>query len=318
MLFFCICHCDHLRKEYFLLLINSVIVLLYYYSIFLAFVNDINKTLDEIDTMLYNEPEVMSMIEKWRDLMVTKISIAVYVGPNAGNHEHTDRPFHGFVINDETSDKEYCFSDGRVMRTEAGAVFYLPKGSTYYVKTLQSGGCYAINFDAEVDCQPFVVNFRDYEAILKPFRAAEREWRRQSDMRSVVAMRAVYDIAAQLLAEYQKAYVPDVHLQLIAPAVEKISASFAEDELSVAELAYLCGISEAYFRRIFVSKFGMSPKEYLIRLRISYAKQLLESGQFSVGEAASLSGYFEASHFSREFSKRVGVSPNEYKKRGGN
>lgn len=256
------------------------------------------------------------MIECWKDVVISKIAIAVYVKPNTGRHEHVDRSFHGFVLNDEDSVKDYCFSDGRVMRTEGGELFYLPKGSTYYVKTLQAGGCYAINFDAEVDCQPFTINFRDREALVKAFRAAEREWRQQSDMRQAVAMRSVYDIIFGLVSEYQRAYLPDAQLRMISPAVDKMSTTFTDGTLSVAELAALCHVSEAYFRRIFVSKFGLSPKEYLIRRRINYAKELLESGQFSVGEAASLCGYSEVSHFSREFTKRVGLSPNAYKIRG--
>ena len=76
----------------------------------------------------------------------------------------------------------------------------------------------------------------------------------------------------------------------------------------------MCNVSEAYFRRIFTEKYGISPKEYIINMRIDYAKQLLRSGQMSVSDTARACGYFEESHFSREFSKRVGVSPCEYKK----
>ena len=97
-----------------------------------------------------------------------------------------------------------------------------------------------------------------------------------------------------------------------------MEADFTQNGLTVAQLAAHCGISEVYFRRIFLNKFGVSPKEYMINLRINYAKQLLQSGQCSVAQTAELCGYFETSHFSREFSKRVGMSPKEYKSRCGN
>jgi AraC-like DNA-binding protein len=76
----------------------------------------------------------------------------------------------------------------------------------------------------------------------------------------------------------------------------------------------MCGVSEVYFRKIFQDQFGVTPKEYLIRMRIEYAKSLLLSEQFTVSEIATLCGYSEPCHFSREFSKRVGVSPNQYTK----
>ena len=256
------------------------------------------------------------MFEKFKDAEISKIGIALYVAPGSGRVSHNNRLFHGFVINDESFVKDYVFSDGRVMRTNGGELFYLPKGSTYYVKSYSDGGCYAINFDTanEINCEPFSLKLRNSEAILKAFKSAEKEWRTQSDIMRISATRAVCDIIISLCNEEKKSYVPDSRLGIIAPAVEKIASDFSKNRLSVAELASMCNISEAYFRRLFEAKFGISPKEYIIEKRISYAKQLLETGEVSVGDTAFLCGYSETTHFSREFSKHVGVSPNEYKK----
>ena len=126
-------------------------------------------------------------------------------------------------------------------------------------------------------------------------------------------MRAVYDIIFQINTELKRSYAPDAHLKVIAPALEKITADFTNNELTVAELAAMCNVSEAYFRRLFEAKFGVSPKEYIIDKRIGYARQLLETGEITVSQTAELCGYAEISHFSREFAKRVGVPPSEYK-----
>ncbi len=99
---------------------------------------------------------------------------------------------------------------------------------------------------------------------------------------------------------------------MILPAIEEIERSFTEREISVSRLAKLCGISEVYFRHLFLNAFGVSPKEYVIQKRMDYAKALLKSGDFSVTQVAALCGYAEPCHFSREFKERVGVSPNKY------
>lgn len=256
------------------------------------------------------------MFDQWDSVTVTRIAIAVFVKTGTGKIVHEDRPTHGFVLNDSGSDKDYYFSDGRVMKTHSGDLFYLPKGSSYRVKALQNGGCYAINFDVDEPllCDPFTLHFRNNERLFKSFKAAEKEWRTQSDMRNIVAKKAVYDIMQQIQIERTRSYQTDAQYQLLAPAIERISSAFSGNGVTVAELASLCGISEVYFRKLFLAKFGISPKEHMISLRIGYAKQLLEAADLSVSEVAAACGYAEPSHFSREFSKRVGCSPNDYKR----
>ena len=252
------------------------------------------------------------MNEQWKNIIITKISVAVYVAPDSGKHIHKNRPFHGLVLNDQSSVKDYVFDDGTTMRTEGNTLFYLPKGSSYYVKGYQAGGCYAINFDAEISDNPFCVAFRNTESVLHNFSAACEAWKSKNDQANLLAMRALYDGIYQMQKEQKKQYIPKTQVSLITPAVEKMERAFAQNDLTVCKLAALCGISEVYFRRLFLQIFGISPKEYIIQKRIEYAKTLLSSGDFSVSEVSSLCGYAEPCHFSREFSKRVGISPVQY------
>ena len=252
------------------------------------------------------------MNEQWKNIIITKISVAVYVAPNTGKHIHKNRPYHGLVLNDSDSVKDYVFDDGRMMRTDENALFYLPKGSSYHVESHQIGGCYAINFDAEISDTPFSVSFRNTEFLLHNFKAACESWKSKNDQANLLAMRALYDGIYQIQKEEQRQYISGSYRSLISPAIQELERSFAEKEISVSRLAALCGISEVYFRKIFFNIFGISPKECIIQKRINYAKSLLRSENFSVSEVATLCGYSEPCHFSREFSRRVGVTPSQY------
>ncbi len=252
------------------------------------------------------------MNEQWKNIIITKISVAVYVAPNTGKHIHKDRLYHGLVLNDSDSVKDYVFDDGRVMRTDENALFYLPKGSSYHVETHQIGGCYAINFDSKILDKPFSVSFRNAESLFHNFKVACEAWKSKNDQANLLSMRALYDGIYQMQKEQKKQYIPKTQVSLITPAVEKMERAFTQNDLTVCKLATLCGISEVYFRRLFLQIFGISPKEYIIQKRIEYAKTLLSSGDFSVSEVSSLCGYAEPCHFSREFSKRVGISPVQY------
>lgn len=252
------------------------------------------------------------MNQEWRKIVVTKITLAMRVPALGGKDFHQNRPMHGLILNEEIASKDYIFSDGRVLHTKGNELYYLPKGSTYQVKTYEGGGCYAINFDAELSDEPFSMRIRDVEGVRKIFHGAAKRWKAHDPMREMLAMSALYEILYLIISEQDREYQSSANIEKLAPAMAVIESRFTDNALSVSELSELCGMSEVYFRRLFEDRFGISPKEYLIRMRIEYAKSLLASGQFTVGEVAELCGYAEPCHFSREFSKRVGVSPNRF------
>ena len=252
------------------------------------------------------------MNNAWNGIIISRVALAVYVYPNSGKNVHHNRPFHGFVLNDSDSEKEYIFSDGRIMHTKGGDFFYLPKNSSYCVKNVKAGGCYAINFEADIDDEPFTVHLPNYEKLLKSFKAACNEWKTDSPLRKVAALRALYDGIYQIQDKNRQQYTPSSRQRLIAPAIDFLEQNFTDCNLSIKTLSEQCGISEVYFRKIFSTVFGTSPKEYIIRKRMMHAKRLLASEQFEVSEVGELCGYSEPCHFSREFKKMFGVSPNKY------
>lgn len=253
------------------------------------------------------------MLEGWENAVISKIALAIRVQKDGGRTVHNDRPFHGFVLNEADSDKNYVFSDGRVLRTRGNAFFYLPKGSSYRVESITHGACYAINFDAALSDEPFAIDFRNPEPLFKLFRSAASLFASRTPFYEVEIRKILYELLLRAKEETERRYVPEAKERLLAPAVERIREGFTQNELSVSALASLCGISEAYFRRLFADKYGVSPKEYVIKLRMELAKTLLSSGDFSVSETAIQCGYAEPCHFSREFTRHVGVSPKAYK-----
>jgi len=257
------------------------------------------------------------MLENWNDVTITQIKLAIYVEPGTGSAQHTNRPSHGLVMDDSDAHKAYCFSDGTVLETRGHSVFYLPQNSTYRVKTLSKPcGCWAINFllEEEICEKPFVLHFKNSDSILECFQEAVNAFKRSGDDAELIIKRNLYDIILKIRRESRKEYVSGSKRQLIQPAVDHIHKNFTDRNLTVEDLAKRCQMSENYFRRIFGQEFGMSPKEYIIERKIRYAKALLSNEQFSVSEIAELCGYFEPCHFSREFSRRVGIPPSEYAK----
>lgn len=256
------------------------------------------------------------MFKNWIDVIITEIKTAVHVEAGTGIIVCYGRNSHGFVINDETSNREYIFSDGTILKTPPNCIFYLPKGSNYRVKTIDNGGCWAINFDlsTEINEPPFAVTPKNANYILENFKESATAFQNRPSAWSHIVRKNLYDILAKLIKHTEKNYMPNKSFLLIKPAIAHINNNFTKNELSVSELAQLCGISEVYFRRIFLGIFSVSPKKYIINRKIEYAKLLLADNQFSISQVAEMCGYIEPCHFSREFTRICKTSPKNYKK----
>lgn len=86
-----------------------------------------------------------------------------------------------------------------------------------------------------------------------------------------------------------------------------------DPNVSVDQLAREVGISTAQLRRHFHRRFGASPREYLNRVRLEDARQLLETTDLSAGDIAGRIGFHSASHFNTLFKNAFGVPPAQYR-----
>ena len=84
-------------------------------------------------------------------------------------------------------------------------------------------------------------------------------------------------------------------------------------ELTVEEIASVCGLNRSYFSKLFREVMGCPPQEFLIRLRLSKAADRLKGTNDSIGSIAARCGYPNQLHFTRAFHKRYGVSPREWR-----
>ncbi len=84
------------------------------------------------------------------------------------------------------------------------------------------------------------------------------------------------------------------------------------EPLTIAGLARVAKMSETSLFRQFRQIMGRSPIDYLIRLRIQKAAQLMRREQARVKEASEAVGFTDSNYFTRQFRNVMGVSPREY------
>ncbi len=95
----------------------------------------------------------------------------------------------------------------------------------------------------------------------------------------------------------------------ISAAVALMESRYAEP-LGVDDLSRTAGISRAHFSRRFREALGLSPYQYLQRVRIDRARELLGRGH-GVTEAALSVGYRDLGRFARAFRRQVGCAPSD-------
>lgn len=93
---------------------------------------------------------------------------------------------------------------------------------------------------------------------------------------------------------------------------EFLNANYQSD-ISMAELAEMCGFSPNYFAVSFKKLFGDTPQAYLTKLRISKAKLLLETSRDTMETIAAECGFKRPNTFTTAFKAATGMTPSKYR-----
>lgn len=248
------------------------------------------------------------------DFIITKITLVGSVPRGAGTPVHKDRYCHGLVF--QTSGiANYTFDNGTVFDVTPDSIFYLPKHANYSIKGIPESSCRVINFDYDGEVfSPFVLKLKNPTNISGYFMRAENIWKLKSPGYLMKCKSELYGLLYELQKEFGAKYISGKKAEILRPAIEKIHNEYTSENISISSLADLCGISETYFRRIFVEKYGISPIKYINNLRLTRARELLAANLHTASAVSQMSGYKNECYFCREFKKATGVTPLEYSK----
>jgi AraC-like DNA-binding protein len=92
-------------------------------------------------------------------------------------------------------------------------------------------------------------------------------------------------------------------------------AAAYREPLSLDDIGCVACLSPNHLLRTFKALFGMTPHQYLTERRLDAARGLLERTDLSVTEVCLNIGFSSLGSFSRLFSRRVGISPDAYRRR---
>ncbi|CAO3380268.1 Transcriptional regulator, AraC family [Azospirillum argentinense] len=97
--------------------------------------------------------------------------------------------------------------------------------------------------------------------------------------------------------------------------VKEMIAANLDGDIRLADLAAECQLSVGHFVRAFRRTANTTPHQWLLQRRVEHAKTLMREGARTLADVALASGFADQSHFTRTFSRLVGVSPRAWRQR---
>ncbi len=121
-------------------------------------------------------------------------------------------------------------------------------------------------------------------------------------------------ICAHLLQDYcEKSMRNGVSPSSLSVGQEKAAKEYMIEnlgrELSVAEIASVAGLSPNHFTQEFRKATGTTPHQWLMKIRIDHAKDLLPVSALTLKDIAEECGFTDQSHFTKVFARETGSTP---------
>jgi two-component system, response regulator YesN len=140
---------------------------------------------------------------------------------------------------------------------------------------------------------------------------------KQEDIQYIAGSREVFlqKVHSLLSAviEYRDAHTSGRYQAVIVKAREYIDLNFSTADISLYSTAAHVGISPNHLSTVFAQETGENFIEYLTRIRIEKAKQLLSDTSMKSANIAYETGFSDPHYFSYIFKKNTGLSPREFR-----
>lgn len=159
--------------------------------------------------------------------------------------------------------------------------------------------------------EPVIIRADANGFLLDAFNAVHYYYTGSADLRA-----ALLPLYGQIIAAFLKASQPAASRSGVVLAIEKnILSNYADCAYDLHAYLRSLPFSPEYLTRLFKRETGMTPFQYLKNRRLENAADLLAVtvGRGNISETARLCGFSDPLYFSRQFRKKYGVSPSEFK-----
>ncbi len=208
-------------------------------------------------------------------------------------------------------------TESKAFTVRKGNVLYLPKNAAYTQKTEGEKliAIHFINYSFNRKNKIEIVKSEDVQYVENIAQQMYDVWKEKKQGYRYKCTSLLYELIYYLNCQEHEHIIDSVTSdQKIKNAIDYIHTHFRSEEIDISYLANMCAISETYFRKLFKMIYEVSPKQYILNLKLEVASQLLHSGFYTINEVSDKSGFNDVKYFSKLFKKRFGMTPKEFAK----
>lgn len=135
------------------------------------------------------------------------------------------------------------------------------------------------------------------------------------DLRYASSLLYHFLASMKYLGQYRRSKTLNLDNQSVVDAAIHFMQENIGNRIKLANIVQYIGYSQSHFSKLFLHQKGQSPLAYFNRLKIDYACKLLRETDMKINQICYKIGIEDSFYFSRLFSKTIGMSPSEYRKK---
>jgi len=205
------------------------------------------------------------------------------------------------------------------MPVSAGDIVYIPFGHKRqaWTKSDNPMELYAINFllnSGEPLPFDFVSHLGYDPKMIALSTQLTRVWREKEELYEIDANA----LALQIFCELVRRLCNNKPANRMDGRIEKVKNYINENyekPMTVPDLARIVGLHPTYLGALFMQQESCSIKDYINKIRVNQAYEIIRTEMLPVNEVAYSCGYMDTFYFSRVFKKHIGLPPSHVHKR---
>lgn len=261
-------------------------------------------------------------------MMITNMNIrvkyALFVEHDNNWYEVKSKSEYAFwVIQSGTLNIEY---NGQIYHLSEGDTFFFYPQVLYHATSVEGCSFWFIHFDVMLGTNYHALHFYPFDGCYVSDELSDKQKRLVNSVSSAneknpfgefeIRGSTMCFLAHVMMLRYQREessinFMRKSDMARLQPVLIYVSNHLSEI-IYIHELAEYINMSEKYFITFFKKTMGITPRQYIIQIKMKKALEYLQEQNYSVKEVAGLVGYPDIYSFSKSFKKIYGVAPTKF------